>query len=71
MRPDTEVECCWTFDAGAGWTPGGDGGGLCFEAFVNNLTEEVHEAGSVIFQLDDTRFFTGFRVFGAGSKYQF
>jgi iron complex outermembrane receptor protein len=71
MRLDDEVGSYWTFDAGAGWTPGGEGGPLRFEAFVNNLTEEVHEAAIIITQFDNTRFFTRPRTFGARVRYQF
>jgi iron complex outermembrane receptor protein len=71
MRLDDEVGSYWTFDAGAGWTPGGEGGNLRFEAFVNNLTEEVHEAAIIITQFDNTRFFTRPRTFGARVRYLF
>jgi len=71
LRLDDEVGAYWTFDAGAGWTPGGEGSNLRFEAFVNNLTEEVHEAAIIITQFDNTRFFTRPRTFGARVRYQF
>lgn len=52
-------------------TPGMGDGRLRFEAFVNNLTEEVHEAAIIITQFDNTRFFTRPRTFGARVPYQF
>ena len=60
MRPDAEVGSDWTFNAGAGWTPGGR-----VEAFVNNLTREAPEAGTIISSFEDTRVPTGLRTFGA------
>lgn len=69
-RLDDRVEGYWTFDAGFGWTPPGDGR-LRFEGFVNNLTDEIHEAAIIITQFDNTRFFTRPRTFGARVRVQY
>jgi iron complex outermembrane receptor protein len=70
LRLDDEVGGYWTFDAGAGWTPPTNDR-LRFEAYVNNVTDEVHEAAIIITQFDNTRFFTRPRTFGARVRYQF
>lgn len=69
-RLDDKVDGYWTFDAGFGWTPPGDGR-LRFEAYVNNLTDEIHEAAIIITQFDNTRFFTRPRTFGARVRVQY
>ncbi len=69
-RLDDRVDGYWTFDAGFGWTPPGDGR-LRFEAYVNNLTDEIHEAAIIITQFDNTRFFTRPRTFGARVRVQY
>ena len=69
-RLNDKVEGYWTFDAGFGWTPPGDDR-LRFEAYVNNLTDEVNEAAIIITQFDNTRFFTRPRTFGARVRVQY
>lgn len=69
-RLDDKVGGYWTFDVGAGWTPPGDGR-VRLEAFVNNLTDEQHEAAIIITQFDNTRFFTRPRTFGARLRVQY
>ena len=57
------------FNARIGWEDDSERFRLSF--FVNNLTEEVHEAAIIITQFDNTRFFTRPRTFGARVRYQF
>lgn len=63
-RLDDKVDGYWTFDAGAGYSHGPDGK-LRIEAYVNNLTNAVHESAIIITQFDNTRFFTRPRTYGA------
>ena len=70
MRPDNQVESDWTFDAGAELTTGGGGQSLDFKAFVNNLTEEVHEARTINSRFDNIRDFTRLQTLGARLEYQ-
>lgn len=54
----------FTMDIGAGWTIDDDGQ-YRVEAYVNNLTNAIHEGAIIITQFDNTRFFTRPRTFGA------
>lgn len=69
-RLDDRVGGYWTIDAGAGYTHGANGK-LRFEAYVNNLTNAVHEAAIIITQFDNTRFFTRPRTYGARMRIRF
>lgn len=69
-RLDDLVEGYWTFDAGAGYSHGPDGK-LRLEAFVNNLTNSVHEAAIIITEFDNTRFFTRPRTYGVRARVKF
>jgi iron complex outermembrane recepter protein len=59
-----------TVDAGIGYSHGTDGK-LRFEAYVNNLTDAVHEAAIIITQFDNTRFFTRPRTYGGRVRVKF
>ena len=62
-RLDDKVDGYWTLDVGAGYSHGANGK-LRIEAFVNNLTNAVHESAIIITQFDNTRFFTRPRTYG-------
>jgi iron complex outermembrane receptor protein len=68
-RLDDTVDAYWTVDAGAGYSHGD--GKLRIEAFVNNVTDEVQNAATIITQFDNTRFFTRPRTYGMRVKYFF
>ena len=69
LRLNDEVKAFWSVDAGAGFTH--RGGKLRVEAFVSNLTGDVHEAAQIITQFDNTRFFTRPRLSGIRLRYRF
>jgi iron complex outermembrane receptor protein len=68
-RLDDSVDAYWTVDAGFGYSHGD--GALRFEAYANNLFDEVRTAATIITQFDNTRFFTRPRTFGARVRYTF
>ena len=68
-RLDDSVDAYWTVDAGLGYTHGD--GALRFEAFANNLFDEVRTAATIITQFDNTRFFTRPRTFGVRMRYTY
>jgi iron complex outermembrane recepter protein len=59
-----------TVDLGAGYSHGPEGK-LRIEAYVNNLTNAVHEAAIIITQFDNTRFFTRPRTYGGRVRIKF
>ena len=69
LRLDDRVRAFWSVDAGAGFTH--SNGKLRVEAFVSNLTGDVHEAAQIITQFDNTRFFTRPRLGGLRFRYRF
>ncbi len=69
LRLNDEVKAFWSVDAGAGFTH--RNGKLRVEAFVSNLTGDVHEAAQIITQFDNTRFFTRPRLSGLRLRYRF
>lgn len=69
LRLDDTVDAYWTFDAGIGYSHGD--GDLRVEAFVNNVTDDVRTAATIITQFDNTRFFTRPRTFGVRMRYSF
>ena len=69
LRLNDEVKAFWSLDAGAGFTH--SNGKLRLEAFVSNLTGDVHEAALIITQFDNTRFFTRPRLGGLRLRYRF
>ena len=69
LRLDDRVRAFWSVDAGAGFTH--HNGKLRVEAFVSNLTGDVHEAAQIITQFDNTRFFTRPRLGGLRFRYRF
>lgn len=70
LRLNDKVGGYFTVDLGAGYTHGADGK-LRFEAYVNNLTDAVHEAAIIITQFDNTRFFTRPRTYGGRVRVKF
>ena len=70
LRLNDVVGGYWTFDLGAGYSHGPDGK-LRIEAYVNNLTNAVHEGAIIITQFDNTRFFTRPRTFGGRVRIKF
>ena len=70
LRLNDKVGGYFTVDLGAGYSYGADGK-LRFEAYVNNLTNAVHEAAIIITQFDNTRFFTRPRTFGGRVRIKF
>ncbi len=70
LRLNDKVGGYFTMDLGAGYTHGADGK-LRFEAYVNNVTDAVHEAAIIITQFDNTRFFTRPRTFGGRVRLKF
>ena len=69
LRLNDTVEDFWSFDAGAAYAH--ENGKLRIEAFVSNLTDDVHEAAQIITQFDNTRFFTRPRIAGLRASYWF
>ena len=69
LRLNDEVKAFWSVDAGAGYTH--SNGKLRIEAYVSNLTGDVHEAAQIITQFDNTRFFTRPRLSGLRLRYRF
>ena len=69
LRLNDRVKAFWSVDAGAGFTH--HNGRLRVEAFVSNLTGDVHEAAMIITQFDNTRFFTRPRLGGLRLSYRF
>lgn len=70
LRLNDRVGGYFTVDLGAGYSHGVDGK-FRFEAYVNNLTNAVHEAAIIITQFDNTRFFTRPRTYGARVRMKF
>lgn len=70
LRLDDTVDAYWTYDAGIGYTHGEDGR-LRIEGFVNNASDDVRTAATIITQFDNTRFFTRPRTFGLRMRYLF
>ena len=70
LRLDDTVDAYWTYDAGIGYTHGEDGR-LRIEGFVNNASDDVRTAATIITQFDNTRFFTRPRTFGLRVRYLF
>ena len=68
-RLDDTVDAYWTVDAGIGYSHGD--GRLRFEAYVNNLFDDVRTAANIITQFDNTRFFTRPRTFGVRVRYNY
>ena len=69
LRLNDRVDAFWSVDVGGGFTH--KGGKLRVEAFVSNLTGDVHEAAQIITQFDNTRFFTRPRLGGVRLRYWF
>ena len=69
LRLNDTVEDFWSFDAGLAYAH--EGGKLRIEAFVSNLTGDVHEAAQIITEFDNTRFFTRPRLAGLRASYWF
>ena len=69
LRLNDEVEAFWSFDAGVAYAH--EDGKLRVEAFVSNITDDVHEAAQIITQFDNTRFFTRPRIAGIRASYWF
>lgn len=67
-RLDDLVPAYWTYDFGMGFNV--EDTNLRFEAFINNITDEVRPAAILITQNDNTRFFTRPRTYGARIKWQ-
>ncbi len=70
LRLNDRVGGYFTVDLGFGYSHGADGK-LRFEAYVNNLTNAVHEAAIIITQFDNTRFFTRPRTYGGRVRLRF
>ena len=70
LRLNDKVGGYFTVDLGAGYSHGPDGK-LRIEAYVNNLTDAVHEAAIIITQFDNTRFFTRPRTYGGRVRLKF
>lgn len=70
LRLNDQVGGYVTIDLGAGYSHGVDGK-FRIEAYVNNLTNAVHEGAIIITQFDNTRFFTRPRTFGARIRLKF
>ena len=69
LRLNDRVRAFWSVDVGGGFTH--RNGKLRVEAFVSNLTGDVHEAAQIITQFDNTRFFTRPRLGGLRLRYRF
>ena len=69
LRLNDRVRAFWSVDVGGGFTH--RNGKLRVEAFVSNLTGDVHEAAQIITQFDNTRFFTRPRLGGVRLRYRF
>ena len=69
LRLNDTVEDFWSFDAGLAYAH--EGGKLRIEAFVSNLTGDVHEAAQIITEFDNNRFFTRPRLAGLRASYWF
>lgn len=69
-RLNDQVGSYWTVDAGIGYSHGAEGK-YRIEAYVNNLTNAVHEAAILITQFDNTRFFTRPRTYGGRIRVKF
>ena len=69
LRLNDEVRGFWSVDAGIGFSH--NNSRFRVEAFVSNLTGDVHEAAQIITQFDNTRFFTRPRLVGMRANYRF
>ncbi len=67
-RLDDTVPAYWTFDFGSGLDILDTN--FRFEAFVNNMTNEVRPTALLLTQFDNTRFFTRPRTFGLRMKWK-
>lgn len=67
-RLDDTVPAYWTFDFGSGLDLLDTN--FRFEAFVNNITNEVRPTALLLTQFDNTRFFTRPRTFGLRMKWK-
>ena len=68
LRLNDKVEGFTSVDAGIGFSH--HNGRLRVEAFMSNVTGEVHEAAQIITQFDNTRFFTRPRLAGVRASYR-
>ncbi len=69
LRLNDEVEGFVSVDAGVGYSHAD--GRLRIEAFMSNVTGDVHEAAQIITQFSNTRFFTRPRLGGIRASYRF
>lgn len=69
LRLNDKVEGFVSVDAGIGFSHHNNR--LRVEAFMSNVTGDVHEAAQIITQFDNTRFFTRPRLAGVRASYRF
>ena len=69
LRLNDKVKGFISVDAGVGFSH--HNGRLRVEAFMSNVTGEVHEAAQIITQFDNTRFFTRPRLAGIRASWRF
>ena len=67
LRLDDLVNAYWTVDVGAGFDLANSN--FRFEAFANNITNEVRPTALLLTQMDNTRFFTRPRTWGGRIKW--
>lgn len=68
LRLNDKVDGFVSVDAGVGFSH--HNGRLRVEAFMSNVTGDVHEAAQIITQFDNTRFFTRPRLAGIRASYR-